>query len=98
MIARLLDRLFGKRYVDGWPRGVKPCFPGIAEHFKAIDAELWEETHHLPLAQALRTGREYHPVHVHRQCAKAAGYSCTERLDSVHSTYGIGSNRNCGCG
>lgn len=61
MLNRFLDWIFGKRYVPHWPRGVRPIFPGWAEHFKAIDAELWEGTKDLPLAQGLRIWCERHP-------------------------------------
>lgn len=49
MLSRLLDRLFGKRYVKGWPRGVRPMFPEL--HAKSLDTpfERWRATRGRPM-------------------------------------------------
>lgn len=41
-MGRILDAIFGKRYVRGWPRGVKPMVPGLLQ-IKADNPQLWGE-------------------------------------------------------
>ena len=61
MFDRLLDRVFGKRYRNGWPRGVQPIFPEAAA-LKAADPKLWKETSTLPAGAGFPIWAEKHPT------------------------------------
>jgi hypothetical protein len=60
MLGRIMDRLFGKRHVTHWPRGVVPLFPEIWAMQKA-DPELWELTKWMNVVAAMGIWRERHP-------------------------------------
>lgn len=48
----ILDALFGKRYVTGWPRGVQPMMPGLLK-IAQDNPELWEEIRGKPCGVGL---------------------------------------------
>jgi hypothetical protein len=54
----LLDQLFGKRYREGWPRGVVPFYNAP---LRFHDPELWERTKHLKVSKGIPIWMERHP-------------------------------------
>ena len=62
MMGYLLDRLFGKRYRPGWPRGVCPMFPWL-EELKRADPEWWELYRQATPSGGLQAFRNRNPEH-----------------------------------
>jgi len=56
-MGRILDAIFGKRYVVGWPRGVKPVVTGL-DRIKRENPEVWEEIRQEPCGVGLARLRE----------------------------------------
>lgn len=53
----MLDWLFGKRYVKGWPRGVAPVFTGLRalnERLSIDYPDVWAHVRRMPPAEAFR--------------------------------------------
>jgi len=52
MWERIKDRLLGKRYREGWPRGVRPVI-SVLHRIAQEHPHEWEQVRHLPAAQGL---------------------------------------------
>lgn len=62
MFGRLLDRVFGKRYRKGWPRGVRPIFGEAFQRMQEVDPDLWEMTRSMPAGMAFAPWWDKHPL------------------------------------
>lgn len=58
MFSKLMDRLFGKRYRKGWPRGVMPVAQGL-ERLKRERPELWQVVEDMPALEAIEAIRQF---------------------------------------
>ena len=67
----LMDKLFGRIYRKGWPRGVKPMFPEV-RWIRENDPDLWRATRHLPPSEAYPIWQD---KHLHGEAPSPSGPS-----------------------